>query len=160
MIRRAVYPGSFDPPTEGHLNIIRRGLALFDELVVAVATNTSKNTIFTPEERAALLKSLFPKEKKIRIDYFHGLLVDYVREKKASVILRGIRTMSDYEYEFQMALANKSMAPELETVFMMTEGRYSHISSSIIKEIMRFGGKGKDMIPPLVETALRKKLNS
>lgn len=158
MKKIAVCAGSFDPPTAGHLNIIERGLQMFDELIVTVAINSSKQPFFSPEERVALLQDIFKDEPKVRVDYLDGLLVDYVREKKATLILRGIRTMSDYEYEFQMALANKSMAPEIETVFMMTEGRYSHISSSIIKEIMRFGGSSHGMIHPLVEAKMREKL--
>ena len=159
MKKIAIYPGSFDPPTNGHLNIIERGLKTFDELIVAVAVNTSKQGLFTPSERIAMLSEIFKDEPKVRLDHFEGLLVDYVRAQHTTTILRGIRTMSDYEYEFQMALANKKMAPEIETIFMMTEGHYSHISSSIIKEIVRFGGKGEGMIHPLVEARMKEKLS-
>jgi pantetheine-phosphate adenylyltransferase len=155
----AVCPGSFDPPTEGHINIIERGLKLFDKVVVAVAVNSSKKTMFTPEERVKLLKEIFKGRNAIEVDTFEDrLLVDYVRSKKAQVILRGLRTVQDYEYEFQMVLANKQLAPEVETVFIMTEAQYSHLSSSLIKEILYLGGKGTGMISPFVEKKLREKL--
>lgn len=154
----AVCPGSFDPPTLGHLNIIERATQLFDKIVVAVAINTSKKSTFTPEERVEMLKTLFKGRKNIEIDTFSGLLVNYARKKKAVTIIRGLRTVQDYEYEFQMALANQKMAPDIETTFMMTESSYSHISSSIIKEVIYFGGSGKGMIPPLVEKKLKEKM--
>lgn len=154
----ALCPGSFDPPTLGHLNIIERGTKLFDKIIVAVAINTSKKSAFTPEERVEMLKALFKGRKNIEVDTFAGLLVNYARKKKARTILRGLRTVQDYEYEFQMALANQKMAPDIETIFMMTESEYSHISSSIIKEVLYFGGSGKGMIPPLVEKKLKEKL--
>lgn len=157
-MKNALCPGSFDPPTDGHLNIVKRGLKIFDHITVAVAINRSKKTLFTPEERVAMLKELFKETKNVEIDSFEGLLVDYCHKKKIHTILRGIRTVSDYEYELQMSLANRILHPDIETIFMMTEGRYSHISSSIIKEIISFGGKGKGMIHPLVEKRLREKL--
>jgi pantetheine-phosphate adenylyltransferase len=153
-----ICPGSFDPPTSGHLNIVNRALKFFDRVIVAVAINTSKSTLFTPEERMEMLRKLFKNRKNVEIDSFQGLLVNYARKKKCSVILRGLRTVQDYEYEFQMSLANKKLAPEIETIFMMTESAYSHISSSIIKEVIYFGGKGRDMIHPLVEKKLRERL--
>jgi len=156
----ALCPGSFDPPTLGHINIIERALELFDKVVVAVAINTSKKGTFTPEERVEMLKSLFKGRKNIQIDTFSGLLVNYARDKKAKAIIRGLRTVQDYEYEFQMALANQKMAPDIETIFMMTESQYSHISSSIIKEVIYFGGSGKGMIHPLVEKKLKEKLKN
>lgn len=155
----AVCPGSFDPPTEGHLNIIRRGLKLFDKVIVAVAVNSSKKTIFTAAERVALLKDLLKGKPGIEVDSFEDrLLVEYVRSKKATVILRGLRTIQDYEYEFQMALANKTLDSDIETVFMMTESQYSHLSSSLIKEIIHLGGPGKGMVDPMVEKKLKEKL--
>ncbi len=154
----AVYPGSFDPPTSGHINIIERGLKMFDKVVVAVAVNSSKKTLFTLEERLDLLREIFKGEKRLVLDTFENeLLVNYVRSKKAQVILRGLRTVKDYEYEFQMALANRQLAPEIETVFMMTESQFSHISSSLIKEILSLGGSGKGMIPKIVEQKLKAK---
>ncbi len=154
----ALCPGSFDPPTLGHLNIIERALKLFDKIIIAVAINTSKKSAFSPEERVEMLKSLFKGRKNVEVDTFTGLLVNYARKKKAKTILRGLRTVQDYEYEFQMALANQKMAPDIETIFMMTESNYSHISSSIIKEVIYFGGSGKGMIPPLVEKKLKEKM--
>ncbi|MBI2338843.1 MAG: pantetheine-phosphate adenylyltransferase [Deltaproteobacteria bacterium] len=154
----ALCPGSFDPPTDGHINIIDRGLKIFDRIIVAVAINRSKKTLFEPEERVTMLQELLKDKKNIEIDSFEGLLIDYCRKKKISTILRGIRTVSDYEYELQMSLANRILNPDIETIFMMTEGRYSHISSSIIKEVISFGGSGNGMIHPLVEKKLRAKL--
>ncbi|MBI4411098.1 MAG: pantetheine-phosphate adenylyltransferase [Deltaproteobacteria bacterium] len=154
----ALCPGSFDPPTDGHINIIDRGLRIFDKIIVAVAINRSKKAVFEPEERVAMLRELLKDKKEIEIDSFEGLLVDYCRKKKISTILRGIRTVSDYEYELQMSLANRILNPDIETIFMMTEGRYSHISSSIIKEVIAFGGSGNGMIHSLVEKKLKEKL--
>lgn len=142
----------------GHLNIVERALKLFDKVILAVAINTSKNSLFTPEERVGMLKKLLKNRKNVEVDSFEGLLVNYARRKKCHVILRGLRTVQDYEYELQMSLANKKLAPELETIFMMTESAFSHISSSIIKEVIYFGGKGRDMIHPLVEKKLRERL--
>lgn len=153
----AICPGSFDPPTDGHLNIIKRALKIFDKVIVAIATNTTKNPIFTQQERIEMLKEIFSKCKDVEVDKFDGLLVDYARKRSCNTILRGIRNMSDYEYESQMALANKTLFPELEFIFMMTEGQYSHLSSSIIKEVLMFGGAGTGMIHPVVEKKLKEK---
>ncbi|MDO8520231.1 MAG: pantetheine-phosphate adenylyltransferase [Deltaproteobacteria bacterium] len=150
-------PGSFDPPTNGHINIVERGLKMCDRVVVAVAINRSKKTIFEPEERVEMLKDLLKDKKNVEIDSFEGLLVDYCRKKGIHTILRGIRTVSDYEYELQMSLANRILNPDIETVFMMTEGRFAHISSSIIKEVISFGGSGAGMIHPVVEKKLKEK---
>ena len=150
--------GSFDPPTNGHLNIVERALKTFDHVIVAVAVNTSKQSILAPEERIDILKKIYADTKGVEIDAFEGLLVEYARKRGVSTALRGIRNMSDYEYEYEMALANKTLDPELETLFMMTEGKYAHLSSSIIKEVIMFGGSLSGMIHPLVEEALRKKL--
>ncbi len=155
----AVCPGSFDPPTEGHLNIVARGLKVFDKVIVAIAVNSQKKTTLTTAERMALLKELFKGKEGIEIDAFEDkLLIDYVRSKKARVILRGLRTIQDYEYEFQMALANRQLAPEIETVFMMTESKFSYISSSLTKEILSLGGSGKGIVPPLVEKKMKEKV--
>ena len=154
----AVCPGSFDPPTEGHLNIIRRAVKLFDKVIVAIAVNSAKKTTFTTAERLALLKELLGKEPRIEFDSFSDkLLVDYARSKKAQAILRGLRTIQDYEYEFQMAIANRQLAPEIETVFMMTESQYAHISSSLTKEILQLGGSGTGIVPAIVEKKLKEK---
>jgi len=154
----AIYPGSFDPPTFGHINIVERGLEIFKKVVIAVAINTSKKTLLSPEERVALLRKLFKGKRNVEVDFFEGLLVNYVREKKSKVILRGLRTVADYEYELQMSFSNKALQPDIETIFMMTENRYSHISSTIIKEIAFFGGSVKGMVPPLVGKAIKEKL--
>lgn len=153
----AVYPGSFDPFTYGHINIIERGLEIFDTIVVAVAHNTSKRTVFTGQERVNLIKESFKDEPGVIVDTFEGLLVDYCKEHGYSVILRGLRTVSDFEFEFQIAHANRHMYNKLETLFMMTESGFSHLSSTIIKEIISLGGQGKGMIPPPVERELKKK---
>jgi pantetheine-phosphate adenylyltransferase len=158
MTKTAVCAGSFDPPTEGHLNIIRRGLELFDKVIVAVAVNSQKQSLLTTAERIGLLQELLKGEKNVEIESFEKrLLVDYARAKKAGVILRGLRTVQDYEYEFQMALANKQIAPEIETVFIMTDQPLSHISSSLTKEILLLGGPGKGLVPPIVEKKLKEK---
>jgi pantetheine-phosphate adenylyltransferase len=154
----AICPGSFDPPTNGHLNIIERGLKIFDRLIVAVAVNSKKQAIFDADERVEILQEIFGHDTAIEIDHFEGLLVNYAKQRKITTILRGIRNMSDYEYEFQMALANKAMHPDLETVFIMTDGRYTHLSSSIIKDVIQYGGKSSEMIHPLVEERLKRKL--
>ncbi len=154
----AIYPGSFDPPTNGHLNIIERATKIFDRVIVAVAVNADKTPLFTADERVAILQEIFAKQANITIDKFTGLMVDYARAQQARMILRGIRNMSDYEYESQMALANKAMAPGLETIFLMAEGRHAHLSSSIIKDVVRYGGKSAAMIHPIVEHRLKEKL--
>lgn len=154
----AIYPGTFDPPTFGHINIIERGLKVFDELVVAVAGDTMKDALFTPDERVEMLKEIFKDKKNVRVESFKGLLVDYAKSVNAKVILRGLRTVADFEYELQMALANKKLYPEIETVFMMTEEYLSYFSSSLIKEIGKLGGKLTGMVPELVEKRLQEKL--
>ena len=154
----AIYPGSFDPPTYGHMNIVERGLGIFQKIIIAVARNTSKKSLFTPEERVDLLRKLFKGRRDVEVDYFEGLLVGYALKKKSNVILRGLRTVADYEYELQMSFANKNLSPNIETIFMMTESRYSHISSTIIKEIAFFGGSVKNMVHPLVEKTNKAKL--
>jgi len=157
-MKSVICSGSYDPPTNGHLNIIERALKIFDRVIVAVAINTTKMPIFTPEERVALLKEIYGGMERVEIDSFSGLLVNYARSKGLSTVLRGIRNMSDYEYESQMALANKTLDPHFETIYMMTEGKYAHLSSSIIKEIIMFDGTMAGMIHPAVEKALRAKL--
>lgn len=154
----AICPGSFDPPTYGHLNIIERTLKIFDQVIVAVAINKSKQAFFTPEERVSMLRKIIPNRKKVTIDAFDGLLVKYCQKRKIHTIVRGIRTVSDYEFELQMSLANRKLNPKMETLFMMTEGRYSHISSTIIKEVISYGGADGGMIHPYVARKLREKL--
>lgn len=154
----AIYPGSFDPPTIGHMNIVERGLIIFQKIIIAVATNPSKDNLFTPDERVKLLKNLYRNHKNIEIDQFHGLLVDYAKKKKIKVVLRGLRTVADYEYELQMSFSNKTLDPEIETIFLMTENRFSHISSTLIKEIAHFGRSAKNLVPPQVEKLIREKI--
>lgn len=155
---RAIYPGSFDPITYGHVSIVKRSLKIFDKVTIAVAINTTKRGTFTIPERVRMLRSIFKDEPNVEVDSFSGLLVDYVRARGAQAILRGIRTVTDFDYEFQMALANKSMDPNVEQVFMMTEGKYLYHSSSIIKEIVSLGGSVREMVPDIVERNLRRKL--
>ncbi|MBI4373494.1 MAG: pantetheine-phosphate adenylyltransferase [Deltaproteobacteria bacterium] len=155
----AIYPGSFDPPTEGHKNIIERVSKIFGKILVAVATNSTKKSSLSSKERVELLRKIFKKHPNIRIESFEDqLLVDYVRKKKASVIVRGLRTFQDYEYEFQMALANKQLAPEIETVFIMADARYAFLSSTLIKEIVRLGGSCEGMLSSTVARKLKEKL--
>ena len=154
----AIYPGSFDPFTNGYINIIERGVRVFDKLIVAVAHNVSKKTTFTIEERVEVIREIFHNRPEVKVDYFQGLLVEYARKMGTNILLRGMRTVSDFEYELQMALSNKTLSPEIETIFMVTEGEYSHISSSLIKEIIALGGSAKEMVPESVEKKLREKL--
>jgi pantetheine-phosphate adenylyltransferase len=154
----AIYPGSFDPFTNGHENIIERSVKVFDQIIVAVAHNTSKKTIFTVEERVEILNEVFRDRDDVKVDYFEGLLVEYVKKMGTNVVLRGMRTVSDFEFEMQMALANKTLSSELETVFMVTDSEFSHISSSVIKEVVSLNGSASHMVPEIVETRLREKL--
>lgn len=158
MNKVAIYPGSFDPFTNGHINIIERGVKVFDGVIVAVAHNVSKKTAFTLEERVEIIHEIFRNRPEVKVDYFEGLLVEYAKKIGTNIVLRGMRTVSDFEYELQMALSNKTLYPELETVFMVTESLYSHISSSLIKEIITLGGSVKEMVPEIVEKKLREKL--
>lgn len=158
MCKLAIYPGSFDPFTKGHLNVIERGVKVFDQVVVAVAHNTSKKTVFTLEERVEILNELFQGRDDVKVDYFDGLLVQYAHRMGTNIVLRGMRTVSDFEYELQMALANKMLSPELETVFMVTDSEFSHVSSSVIKEVIALGGPATHMVPEIVEKRLREKL--
>lgn len=158
MDKYAIYPGSFDPFTYGHLNIIDRGVKVFGNVVVAVAHNVSKKTIFTLQERVQILKELFTSRDEVKVDFFEGLLVDYARTLGTNIVLRGMRTVSDFESELQMALANKTLYNDLETVFMVTDSAYSHISSSLIKEIITLDGSVNEMVPYIVESKMREKL--
>ncbi len=146
----AVYPGSFDPPTYGHLDIIERSSRVFSRVIVAVALNIRKNVCFTPRERESMLRKLTRPWGNVEVTSFSGLLVEFARKKDAHVLVRGLRAISDFEYEYQMAHMNTKLAPEIDTVIMMTGERYSAISSNIVKEIAMFGGKIDDLVPPLV----------
>ena len=153
----AMYPGSFDPVTNGHLDLISRGAKIFDRLVVAVLRNLDKEPLFSVSERMEMLREVTREWPNVEIDVFDGLLMDYARQKKAQVILRGIRAISDYEYELQMALMNRKLEPKIETVFMMPAEIYSYLSSRLVREIARLGGSVKDLVPQLVEERLRAK---
>jgi pantetheine-phosphate adenylyltransferase len=159
MQRIAIYPGSFDPVTNGHLDIIKRGLKLFDRVIVAIMHNPAKESLFTVEERREMLKISLKSFSNIEIDTFNGLTVNYAAEKKAHAILRGMRAVSDFEYEFQLALMNRRLNREIQTVFLMTGLRWIYTSSSIIKEAAGFGGNINGMVPPIVNERLKEKLN-
>lgn len=154
----AVYPGSFDPITNGHLDVIRRGAKIFDRLIVAVADNPAKQALFTKEERVEMIREVTKGFRNVEVDSFDGLVVDYVRRRKAHVILRGIRTISDFEYEYQMALTNRTFAPDIETTFLLTHEEYSFMSSRLIKEAASLGGDVSAFLPKEVEKRLRAKL--
>ncbi len=156
--KRAVYPGSFDPITNGHVDIIRRGLKVFDKVIVAVLDNPGKAPLFTTAERVAMIRNIFPGMKKVAIRSFHGLLVDFVKTSGANVVMRGLRAISDFEYEFQMALMNQNLAPEIETLFMMPNVKYSFLSSNMVKEVALLGGEVKDLVPRQVARRLRNKI--
>lgn len=151
----AVYPGSFDPITNGHLDLIERGAKLCDRLIVAVLGNENKQPLFTVEERMEMLREVVTAYPNVEVDSFNGLLVDYARHKGATAIIRGIRAISDYEYELQMALMNRRLCPDVETVFLMAGEAYSFISSRIVKEVIRLGGDIAGLVPPSVEVRLR-----
>ena len=155
----AVYPGSFDPITFGHLDIINRGLQIFDEVIIAVAANSAKNALFSIEERLELIRQVLAGNGRAKVDTFDGLLVDYVLSQKATVIIRGLRAVSDFEYEFQIAQMNRSISQEVETLFMMTSVPYSYLSSSIVKEVSSLNGPVDGLVPPLVKKALDAKFN-
>ncbi len=151
----AIYPGSFDPVTNGHLDLIERAVKIFDQLVVAVLLNPEKDPLFTVPERVEMLRQVTAHIPRVQVDTFDGLLVDYARRHQARVLLRGIRAVSDYEYELQMALMNRQLEPEIETVFMLPAEAYSYLSSHLVREVGRLGGSLKDLVPPLVEERIR-----
>lgn len=153
----AVYPGSFDPITNGHLDLIQRCAPLVDKLVVSVLRNAHKHPLFTLEERVAMLRDVASSFPNVEVDCFDGLLVDYARQKQAKLLLRGIRAISDYEYELQMALMNRRLAPEIETMFMMAGEAYSFISSKLVKEVIGLGGNISGLVPPSVEEKLKQR---
>ena len=152
----AVYPGSFDPLTNGHVDIISRGVRMFDRIVVAMLVNAEKSPMFSMAERVEIAREVFKSEPKVEVDTFDGLLVDYVERKKAPVIVRGLRAVSDFEFEFQMALMNRRLKPQIETVFMMPAEQYTYISSRLIKEVFALGGRVHGLVPELVEERLRR----
>jgi len=155
----AIYPGTFDPPTNGHLDLITRGSRIFSHLTVAILINPVKNPLFTPEERVEMLTEATAPLKNVSVATFDGLTVDFARKQGAAAVLRGIRAISDYEHEFQMALMNRRLAPEIETVFLQPAGRYSFVSSRMVKEVFSFGGDISGLVPPNVLKRLRVRIN-
>ena len=159
MTVKALYPGTFDPPTNGHVDLITRGSKLFDRLTVAVLVNPVKNPLFTVDERVEMLKEATSTLSNVSIATFNGLMVEFARQQGVSAVLRGIRAISDYEYEFQMALMNRRLAPEIETVFLQPAGRYSFVSSRMVKEVFSVNGDVTGLVPPNVLKRLRARIN-
>ena len=156
-MRRAIYPGSFDPLHNGHLDVLRRAARLFDEVIVAVAFNDQKATLFSPDERVHLLTESARDLANVRVAHFNGLLVEFAREQRAGAVIRGLRAVSDFEFEFQMALMNRRLAPEIETVFLTPVEQYTYLSSRLVKEIAMLGGNVEAFVPTSVAVALAKK---
>jgi pantetheine-phosphate adenylyltransferase len=156
-MKLAVYPGSFDPLTNGHVDIIERGTRLFDKIIVAILVNVEKSPLFSMEERVDIVREVFKGRPNVEVDTFDGLLVDYVAKRRADVIVRGLRALSDFETEFQMALMNRRLGPHIETVFMMPAEQYTYISSRLIKEVFSLGGQVRGLVPEIVERRLSDK---
>jgi len=158
-MKKALYPGSFDPITNGHVDILERASKIFDIVEVAILSNPSKDPLFTVEERVEMIKDIFKEKENIQVSSFSGLLVDYAEKSGADVIIRGLRAISDFEYEFQMALMNSKLSPNLEIIFMMPRVEYSFLSSKLVKEIYSLGGRLSDLVPEQVDRALMKKFH-
>src|SRR5580658_7324943 len=156
---KALYPGTFDPPTNGHVDLIQRGARIFDHLTVAILVNPVKNPLFTVEERVEMLEEVASAIGNVSVATFNGLMVEFARQQGATAVLRGIRAISDYEHEFQMALMNRRLAPEVETVFLQPAGRYSFVSSRMVKEVFSFGGDVSGLVPPNVLKRLRARIS-
>jgi pantetheine-phosphate adenylyltransferase len=157
---KAIYPGTFDPPTNGHLDLIERGSKIFDHLVVAILKNSAKDPLFTVEERMEMLKAVTAGIGNVSVATFNGLMVEFARMQGALSVLRGIRAISDYEFEFQIALMNRRLAPEIETVFLQPAGRYSFVSSRMVKEVFSLGGDLTGLVPPIVLSRLHERINN
>ncbi|MCT4565048.1 MAG: pantetheine-phosphate adenylyltransferase [Maledivibacter sp.] len=157
-MNKAIYPGSFDPVTNGHLDIIRRSAKVFDKVVVGVLNNPNKKPMFNLEERVELIKHATSDLDNVEIDCFSGLLIDYIEDKNIDVIIKGLRAVSDFEYEFQMALMNKKLCKDVETLFMTTSSNFSYLSSSLVKEVFKFGGSIEGLVPDIVIEKMKKKL--
>ena len=157
-MRLAIYPGTFDPITNGHLDLLTRALKLFDRIIISVARNPSKFPLFTEEERIALIRSVVGRNPRVKVESFDGLLVDYVQSRKAAAIVRGLRAISDFEYELQMALMNRKLKSTVETVFLMPNEKYTYLNSSIVREIARLGGDVRSFVPAAVYVALKRKI--
>ena len=158
MARIGIYPGSFDPLTTGHANLVQRSLRFFDEVVVAILNHPEKRAMFTPEERAEMIRVVFAHEPRVSVDHFEGLLVDYVRKRGADTVIRGLRAVQDFEYEFQMTMMNRRLAPDIDTVFMMTDEEHFYIASRTVKEVARLGGTIDGLVPDTVKQAMLLKL--
>jgi len=156
-MRTAVYPGSFDPITEGHLDIIKRAAKIYDKVIVGVLNNSTKHPVFSVDERADMIKSVTEDIDNVEVSVFSGLLVDFAKQNGASVIVKGLRTVADFEYEFQMALLNKALNPEYETVFMMTDTKFSYISSSMVKEVAKYSGSLEGLVPKNIIPLIQKR---
>lgn len=159
MKKIAVYPGSFDPITNGHLDIVYRALEFVDELIIAILVNPEKQPLFSVKERIAMIKEVVPANKRIKIDQFHGLLVHYAEKRNARIILRGLRAVTDFDYEYQMALMNRRLTPEIETVFLVPAEQYTYVSSRLVKEISYLGGAIAGLVPDVVEKKMREKFH-
>ncbi len=155
----ALYPGTFDPITYGHIDVVERAAQLFSKVIVLVAKNTSKTPLFTDEERIAMIREVFRRNPRVEVDGFDGLLVEYARRHKAGVIVRGLRAVSDFEYEFQMALTNRKLAPSIDTVFLVPNEQYTYLNSTIVREVARLGGDVSDFVPRSVRKQLERKLH-
>jgi len=158
--RIAVYPGTFDPITYGHMDVIRRGTNLFDKVIVLVARNSTKTPLFSGDERVKMIKGIFKNNHRVSVDVFDGLLVEYVKRRNATAIIRGLRAVSDFEFEFQMALTNRKMDGTIDTIFLVPDERYTYLNSTIVREIARLGGDVSDFVPPTVRRYLTAKLKS
>ncbi len=156
----AVYPGTFDPITYGHIDVVKRATQLFSRVIVLVARNSSKTPLFSDDERIAMIREVFRRTAGVEVDGFDGLLVEYARRRKATVVIRGLRAVSDFEYEFQMALTNRKLAPAIDTVFLVPHERYTYLNSSIVREVARLGGDVSDFVPENVRRRLLDKLRS
>lgn len=156
----AIYPGTFDPITYGHIDVVRRATSLFQKVIVLVARNTTKTPLFTDDERIAMTRQVFRNDRRVVVDGFDGLLVEYARKKGASAIIRGLRAVSDFEYEFQMALTNRKLDGRIDTVFLVPDERYTYLNSTIVREVARVGGDVSDFVPPVVRKHLLAKLKS
>ena len=155
--RIAIYPGTFDPITNGHVDVVERAVEMFDRVTVLVARNTSKAPLFSDRERMEMIAQVFRRQPRVSVDVFDGLLVEYARRTRARVIVRGLRAVSDFEYEFQMALTNRKLAPAIHTVFLVPDERYTYLNSTIVREIARLGGDVSEFVPPLVRKQLAAK---
>lgn len=154
----AIYPGTFDPITNGHIDVVQRATEMFPTVIVLVARNSSKSPMFTVEERVEMIRDVFKTNRSVRVDVFDGLLVEYAKKKKATVLVRGLRAVSDFEYEFQMALMNRKLAPAIDTVFLMPHARYTYLNSTIVREVARLGGDVSGLVPANVRRRLLDKL--